>query len=69
MQKGSQMDFKTFSENADIVYSLKVFVNDNEAITIEAQSEESMLEQLNKADYAIKEELNNQFESLADYED
>ena len=48
---------------------MQKFVNDNETITIEASSEESLLEQLNKADYAIKEELNNQFESLADYED
>lgn len=63
------MEYKEFCENAEIVYSLKVFVNDNETITIEASSEESLLEQLNKADYAIKEELNNQFESLADYED
>ena len=63
------MDFKTFGENADIVYSLKVFVNDNETITIEALREQSLLEQLNKADYAIKEELNNQFEELAGYQD
>lgn len=63
------MDYKTFGENAEIIYSLKVFVNDQEAVTIEATSETSLLEQLNKADYAIKEELTRQFEELEGYQD
>lgn len=58
------MEYKEFGENAEIIYSLKVFVNDNEAITIEAHSEDSLLEQLKKADYAINEELTRQFEEL-----
>lgn len=62
------MEYKEFCENAEITYSLKVFVNDNEAITIEAHSEDSLLEQLKKADYAINEELTRQFEELPERE-
>ena len=58
------MEYKEFGENAEIIYSLKVFVNDQEAVTIEAYSEDSLLEQLRKADYAINEELTRQFEDL-----
>lgn len=51
-------------ENAEIVYSLTVTVNDETAITIEAYSEESMIEQLRKVDNAIKLKLIEQYEDL-----
>lgn len=57
-------DFKTFGEEAEIVYSLKVTVNDEEAITVEAYSEESMLEQLRKVDNAIFRTLGRQYEDI-----
>lgn len=62
------MEYKEFCENAEIIYSLKVFINDNEAITIESTSENSLIEQLNKADNAINEELTRQFEELPERE-
>lgn len=55
------MTLKEFRIESDILYSLKVFVNDEETITIEAYSEESLLEQLAKADYAINAKLLEQY--------
>lgn len=63
------MTFKEFGEDAKIEYSLQVFVNDEQAITIMALSEESLLEQLRKADHAIKQQLTEQFETLPESEE
>jgi hypothetical protein len=58
------MTLKEYGENAEIVYSLTVTVNDDEAITVTGYSEESMLEELRKVDNAIKLKLIEQFEDL-----
>lgn len=58
------MDYKTFGENAEIVYTLTVTVNDEDCITLTNYSEESMLEELRKVDHAIAETLQRQYEDL-----
>ena len=58
------MTIKEFGEEAKVEYSLRVFVNNDEAITIYAQSQESLIEQLHKADHAIKDKLYEQYEEL-----
>ena len=58
------MTLKEFGENAEIVYSLKVFVNDEEEITIESYSEDSLLEQLRKVDTAIANAIERQYQDL-----
>lgn len=60
------MDIKDFGADAELVYSLKVFVNDQETITIEAYSEDGLLEQLHKVDHAISKEIEEQYANLAD---
>lgn len=58
------MTLKEYGEKAEIVYSLTVTVNDETAVTIEAYSEESMIEQLRKVDNAVKMKLIEQYEDL-----
>lgn len=57
------MTFKEYGEEAELVYSLTVTVNDEDAITVTAYSEESLLEQLRKVDNAIKLKLIDQYEA------
>lgn len=62
------MTLKEYGEEAELVYSLSVTVNDEDAITVTAYSEESLLEQLRKVDNAIKLKLIDQYEDLAESE-
>lgn len=62
------MTLKEYGEKAELVYSLSVTVNDEDAITVTAYSEESLLEQLRKVDNAIKLKLIDQYEDLAESE-
>lgn len=63
------MDYKEFGENAHIVYTLYVKVNDIKTAKIEALSEAGLLEQLRKVDFAIANELKSQYEDLPESED
>lgn len=58
------MTLKEFGEDAEVFYNLQVFVNDNKACFISAYSQESLIEQLNKVDHAISNEITKQFEEL-----
>lgn len=58
------MTFKEFGEQAEIVYSLTVTVNDDQAITLTNYSEASMLEELRKVDSAIASKLEEQWNDL-----
>ena len=62
------MEYKEFGENAEIVYSLTVTVNDEDCITLTAYSEESLLEDLRKVDHAIADKLKEQYEDLPENE-
>ena len=58
------MTFKEFGEQSETLYILTVSVNDEDCTTINCYSEESLLEQLRKADQAIAEKLKEQYENL-----
>lgn len=58
------MTFKEFGENAEIVYTVTVTVNDTEAGTISGSSYESVSEDWRKLDHAVEAELNSQWEDL-----
>lgn len=58
------MTLKEFGEDAEVFYNLEVLVNDNKACFISAYSQESLIEQLNKVDHAISNEITKQFEEL-----
>lgn len=62
------MEYKEFCEQADIQYSLKVFVNDTETVTVLAETEESLLEQLRKVDHAIDKQLRLEWDELPESE-
>lgn len=58
------MTLKEFGEEAEVFYSLQVSVNGNKTCVISAYSQESLIEQLNKIDHAISNEITKQFEEL-----
>lgn len=58
------MTYKEYGEQAEIEYTLTVTVNDEKATVLTASSEESLLEQLRKADHAINRVLTEQYEDL-----
>ena len=58
------MTLKEFGEDAEVFYNLELLVNDNKPCFISAYSQESLIEQLNKVDHAISNEITKQFEEL-----
>ena len=63
------MNFKEFGENALIEYHLRVYVNDEEVCTIVALDQESLVEQLRKADHAVNDYLTEEYEALPEVND
>lgn len=55
------MTFKEFGENADISYRIVITVNDDTAIDMEYYSLDSLIEDSNKFNNAVKEALINQY--------
>jgi hypothetical protein len=62
------MHYKEFCEQAEIVYTLQVWVNDEHAIKVEGLSFDSVAEQQHKIDAAISETLTDQYASKAEYD-
>lgn len=61
------MDYKTFMENAEVEFTLNVYVNGESVASFVTSTFESLAEQQHKMDNAVDTYLKDEFYSRAEY--